>query len=198
MTTDLYPAARQILARLVGFDTTSRASNLELIAWVETYLDGLGVPHRRVPNADGSKSNLLATIGPVVEGGVVLSGHTDVVPVDGQPWSTDPFVLTQKGERLYGRGTCDMKGFLALALAAAPELAAAQLSRPVHLAFSYDEEIGCLGAPEMIEVIRRELPTPAVVVVGEPTSMEAVSGCVVLRGAAWLRQIAARAGGSPF
>ncbi len=175
-STDLYPAARDLLATLVGFDTTSRGSNLELVAWVEAYLDRLGIPHRRVPNADGTKSNLLASIGPAIEGGVVLSGHTDVVPVDGQPWSTDPFTLTQKGERLFGRGTCDMKGFLALALAAAPELAAAKLSRPVHLAMSYDEEIGCLGAPQMIEVIRRELPAPAFVVVGEPTSMEAVSG----------------------
>jgi len=175
MTTDLYPAARDILAKLVAFDTTSRDSNLELIAWVEAYLDGLGVPHRRAPNADGTKSNLMASIGPAIAGGAVLSGHTDVVPVDGQPWSTDPFTLTQKGERLYGRGTCDMKGFLALALAAAPELAASA-KRPVHLAFSYDEEIGCLGAPEMIEVIRRELPAPAVVVVGEPTNMEAVNG----------------------
>jgi len=173
--TDLYPAARDILAKLVGFDTTSRDSNLELIEWVEAYLDGLGVPHRRVPNADGTKSNLMATIGPAIAGGAVLSGHTDVVPVDGQPWSTDPFTLTQKGERLYGRGTCDMKGFLALALAAAPELAASA-KRPVHLAFSYDEEIGCLGAPEMIDVIRRELAAPAVVVVGEPTNMEAVNG----------------------
>lgn len=175
MATDLYPAARDLLARLVSFDTTSRGSNLELIGWVEGYLDDLGVTHRRVPNADGSKSNLLATIGPQGEGGVVLSGHTDVVPVDGQPWSSDPFSLTERDGRLYGRGTCDMKGFLALALAAAPELAKAA-RRPVHLAFSYDEEIGCLGAPSMIEVIRRELPRPAVVVVGEPTNMEAVSG----------------------
>ncbi len=176
MTTDLYPAARDLLAKLVSFDTTSRSSNLHLIAWVESYLDDLGVAHRRVPNADGSKSNLIATIGPSVAGGAVLSGHTDVVPVDGQPWTSDPFTLTQKGERLYGRGTCDMKGFLALALAAAPELAAARLSKPVHLALSYDEEIGCLGAPAMIEVIRREFPAPAVVVVGEPTNMEAVNG----------------------
>ncbi|HEX7943901.1 MAG TPA: acetylornithine deacetylase [Phenylobacterium sp.] len=175
MTSDLYPAARKLLSDLVGFDTTSRHSNLELIAWVEAYLDGLGVPHRRVPNADGSKSNLMATIGPAIPGGVVLSGHTDVVPVDGQPWSTDPFTVTETGGRLYGRGTCDMKGFLACALAAAPELAKADLKRPV-LAFSYDEEIGCLGAPSMIDVIRRELPAPAFVVVGEPTSMEAVSG----------------------
>lgn len=176
MAQDLYPAARDILATLVGFDTTSRGSNLPLIEWVEAYLDDLGVPHRRVPNADGSKTNLLATIGPGEPGGVVLSGHTDVVPVDGQPWTTDPFTVVQKGERLYGRGTCDMKGFLALALAAAPELAAARLSRPVHLALSYDEEIGCLGAPHMIDVIRRELPAPAFVVVGEPTDMVAVNG----------------------
>src|SRR3954452_9855391 len=123
MPTDLYPAARELLATLVGFDTTSRGSNLPLIEWVEAYLDGLGVPHRRVPNADGSKTNLMATIGPAVPGGVVLSGHTDVGPGGGQPWTSQPFVLTQKGDRLYGRGTCDMKGFLALALAAAPELA---------------------------------------------------------------------------
>jgi acetylornithine deacetylase len=129
-----------------------------------------------VPNADGTKSNLIATIGPAEEGGVVLSGHTDVVPVDGQPWSSEPFDLIEHDGRLYGRGTCDMKGFLALALAAAPELAAGRLSRPVHLAFSYDEEIGCLGAPRMIDVIRRELPQPAYVVVGEPTNMEAVNG----------------------
>ncbi len=175
MTTDLYPAARDLLARLVSFDTTSRDSNLALVEWVEAYLDGLGVPHRRVPNADGTKSNLLATIGPMAEGGVVLSGHTDVVPVDGQPWSSDPFVVTERDGRLYGRGTCDMKGFLALALAATPELAKTA-RRPVHLAFSYDEEIGCLGAPAMIEVIRRELPAPMAVVVGEPTGMEAVNG----------------------
>jgi len=168
--------AIDLLARLVSFDTTSRLSNLALIEWVEAYLAQLNIPSRRVPNADGTKSNLLATIGPAVEGGVVLSGHTDVVPVDGQPWSTDPFVLTERDGRLYGRGTCDMKGFLALALAAAPDLAAATLSKPLHLAFSYDEEVGCLGAPDMIAVIARDLPRPALVVVGEPTDMVAVSG----------------------
>jgi acetylornithine deacetylase len=172
---DLGPT-RAILDTLVGFDTTSRNSNLALVDWVEAYLDGHGVPHRRVPNADGTKSNLLATVGPAIEGGAVLSGHTDVVPVDGQPWSTDPFAVVEKDGRLYGRGTCDMKGFLALALATVPELIAAKPLKPVHLAFSYDEETGCLGAPEMIEVIRRELPRPAFVVVGEPTDMEAVSG----------------------
>ncbi|PVM89692.1 acetylornithine deacetylase [Caulobacter radicis] len=166
--------AVDILARLVSFDTTSRGSNLALIEWVEAYLSDLGVASRRVPSADGTKSNLMASIGPAVEGGVVLSGHTDVVPVDGQPWSSDPWTLTERDGRLYGRGTCDMKGFLALALAAAPDLAAADLKRPVHLAFSYDEEVGCLGAPDMIEVIARDLPRPALVVVGEPTDMVAV------------------------
>jgi acetylornithine deacetylase len=175
MAQDLTPAALEILERLIAFDTTSRGSNLALIEWVEAYLDGHGIGHRRVPNAEGTKSNLIASIGPAVEGGVVLSGHTDVVPVDGQPWTSEPFVLTERDGRLYGRGTCDMKGFLALALAAAPELAQGA-RRPVHLAFSYDEEIGCLGAPAMIEVIRRELPPPSVVVVGEPTSMVAVGG----------------------
>ena len=166
--------ARDILATLVAFDTTSHRSNLELIAWVEGLLDAAGARHRRVPNADGHKSNLIATLGPDDEGGVVLSGHTDVVPVDGQAWTSDPFTLTERDGRLYGRGTCDMKGFLALALAAAPALAKA--ARPVHLAFSYDEEIGCLGAPDMIAVIARELPRPAVVIVGEPTDMVAVNG----------------------
>jgi acetylornithine deacetylase len=168
--------AVDILGTLVAFDTTSRLSNLALIEWVEAYLSDLGIASRRVPNPDGTKSNLLASIGPAIPGGVVLSGHTDVVPVDGQPWTSDPFVLTLRGDRLYGRGACDMKGFLALALAAAPDLAAATLDRPVHLAFSYDEEIGCLGAPDMIAVIANELPRPALVVVGEPTDMVAVRG----------------------
>jgi acetylornithine deacetylase len=165
-----------ILAKLVAFDTTSRGSNLALIEYVEGLLAELGVTGRRTPNLDGTKSNLFATLGPMTEGGVVLSGHTDVVPVDGQAWDSDPFVLTRRGERLYGRGTCDMKGFLALVLAAAPELAKAPLTRPVHLAFSYDEEVGCLGAPAMIEAIARDLPRPAAVIVGEPTNMEAVRG----------------------
>src|SRR6185436_10707485 len=158
MASDLYPAARELLTTLVGFDTTSRGSNLPLIEWVEAYLDGLGVPHRRVPNADGSKANLMATVGPAIPGGVVLSGHTDVVPVDGQPWTSDPFAIVERAGRIYGRGTCDMKGFLALSLAAVPDLTAAPARLPVHLAFSYDEEVGCLGAPDMIAVIAAELP----------------------------------------
>lgn len=164
-----------ILSDLIAFDTTSRGSNLELIGYVERLLQNLGVSSQRVANADRSKANLLATLGPTVENGIVLSGHTDVVPVDGQPWSSDPFRLTRRGGRLYGRGTSDMKAFLALALAAAPEFAAGRLNRPVHLAFSYDEEVGCLGAPDLIRRIVAAVPRPAAVIVGEPTNMEAVS-----------------------
>ena len=163
-----------LLERLIAFDTTSALSNLELIAWVEDYLAGHGVRSRRVASADGKKANLLATVGPSVAGGVVLSGHTDVVPVKGQPWTSDPFVLTPRDDKLFGRGTCDMKGFIALALAAVPDILATGPARPAHLAFSYDEEIGCLGAPALIEVIARELPTPALVMVGEPTSLRVV------------------------
>lgn len=174
-TADLAASATEHLARLIAFDTTSRGSNLALIDYVEDELRGLGVASRRVANADGSKANLYATLGPSVPGGVVLSGHTDVVPVDGQDWTSDPFTLTRRGERLYGRGTCDMKGFLALALAAAPHFTRAR-SKPVHLAFSYDEEVGCLGAPSMIRELVRDLPPPAAVIVGEPTNMEVVGG----------------------
>ncbi len=133
---DLTARAIGILATLVAFDTTSRGSNLALIEWVEAYLAGHGVASQRVPNPDGTKSNLMATVGPSVPGGIVLSGHTDVVPVDGQAWTSDPWVLTEREGRLYGRGSCDMKGFLALALAAVPDLLAAGVKTPAHLAFS--------------------------------------------------------------
>lgn len=172
---DLAARAVQILERLVGFDTTSHLSNLALIDWVEGYLADHDVASKRIASDDGRKANLLATIGPEVEGGVVLSGHTDVVPVDGQPWTSQPFVLTERDGRLYGRGSADMKSFIALSLAAVPQLKAAPLQRPAHLAFSYDEEIGCLGAPRLIEALAH-LPRPAAVIVGEPTSMEAVVG----------------------
>lgn len=168
-------AALDILARLIAFDTTSRNSNLALIAWVEEFLGERGVASRRVANADGSKANLYALVGPGVAGGVVLSGHTDVVPVDGQPWTSDPWVLSERGGKLYGRGTADMKSFLALALAHIDEALAAPLKRPMILAFSYDEEVGCLGAPSMIAEIAADLPRPAVVIVGEPTLMKVVS-----------------------
>ena len=172
----LAESAAGVLQRLVAFDTTSRRTNLELIEFAEQHLSAYGAQMRRVGNADGSKANLIARIGPDADGGVVLSGHTDVVPVDGQAWSSDPWTLTRRDGRFYGRGTADMKAFLALALAAAPDFAAAPLQRPVQLAFSYDEEIGCLGAPSLIQDLVRTGPRPEVVIVGEPTSMETVSG----------------------
>jgi len=171
----LSAAAFDMIAKLVGFATVSRDSNLALIEYVSSYLAEHGVDSRLVPNAGNSKANLFATIGPMVEGGVVLSGHTDVVPVDGQPWASDPFSLTENNGRLYGRGTADMKSFYAIALALVPEMLERGLARPIHLALSYDEEIGCLGAPAMIERIAAELPAPRAVVVGEPTNMRIVT-----------------------
>lgn len=168
-------ATRDVLARLIAFDTTSRNSNLALIEWVEGYLSARGIASWRVANAAGDKANLYASIGPDVEGGVVLSGHTDVVPVDGQPWTSDPWVLTQKGEKLYGRGVADMKSFIALALAHIDEALAAPLKRPILLALSYDEEVGCLGAPSMIAELAKLSPKPGAVIVGEPTSMKVIS-----------------------
>src|SRR6187551_3352452 len=152
------PSSIEMLKRLVAFDTTSRNSNLELIQYIQGYLDEFGVRSTLVPNAEGTKANLFATIGPEAEGGVVLSGHTDVVPVDGQPWQTDPFALTERDGCLYGRGTCDMKAFTAIALALVPEMQA--LTSPIHLALSYDEEVGCLGAPRMIERLKTQIPAP--------------------------------------
>jgi acetylornithine deacetylase len=176
--------AVDILGKLVSFDTTSRGSNLALIEWVEGYLAEHGVASRRIPSHDGEKSNLLASVGPAAPGGIILSGHTDVVPVDGQPWSSDPWTLTERAGKLYGRGAADMKGFIALALAAVPDLGAVR--RPVHLAFSYDEEVGCFGAPDVIAVIARDLPPPALVIVGEPSGMVPVSGH---KGAAFFRVV---------
>lgn len=165
------------LQNLVSFDTTSRNSNLALIGWVEAYLLPLGAVLTRVPNDDGSKTNLIASFGPLgVAGGVVLSGHTDVVPVDGQDWHTDPWTLTQKDGKLYGRGTCDMKGFAACALALAPAMAAANLSAPIHIALSYDEEVGCLGAHSLVDKLNALYPGVGAVIIGEPSDMKVVSG----------------------
>lgn len=174
MTKTLQNRALAILESLISVDTTSRNSNLELIRWIETLLADQGIASHRVLNADGSKANLHATIGPMVEGGVILSGHSDVVPVDGQDWSSDPFVLTERDNKLFGRGTSDMKAFIALALAAVPEFQNAK--RPVHLAISYDEEVGCLGAPTLIADIAAKLPRPALAIIGEPTMMKVVTG----------------------
>ncbi|MEM6477003.1 MAG: M20/M25/M40 family metallo-hydrolase, partial [Pseudomonadota bacterium] len=164
------------IARLVRHDTTSRNSNLPLIEDVEQYLAEHEVASTRVPNADGTKANLYFSIGPAVEGGVVLSGHTDVVPVDGQPWDTDPWQVVEKDGKLFGRGTADMKSFSAIGLSLLPDMLAADLKRPIHFALSYDEEIGLLGAPAMIEEIKDVLPQPSAVIVGEPTDMQVVDG----------------------
>jgi acetylornithine deacetylase len=169
---DAFDRALPLIERLVGFDTESSKSNLPLIEFVEDYLAGLNVPFVRVPNPDGDKAAIFATVGPMRDGGVVLSGHTDVVPVAGQSWTSDPFTIRRDGTRLYGRGTCDMKGFDAICLAMVPEFQRAQLNRPVHLLFSYDEEVTCEGPLDTIRRFGAGLPRPGAVIVGEPTNME--------------------------
>jgi len=160
-----------ILRQLVSFDTTSRNSNLQLIEWVADYLRTRGARVELVFNVSRNKANLLASIGPEHEGGVVLSGHTDVVPVDGQEWSSDPFALVERSGRLYGRGSSDMKGFIASSLAALENWKGMKLRRPLHFAFSYDEEIGCFGAHSLVERIVGSIPKPAFAIIGEPTDM---------------------------
>ncbi len=167
---------REILDRLVAFPTVSRDTNLPLVDWVEDYLDGFGITAHRYWNEDRTKAALYAHVGPEVAGGVVLSGHTDVVPVDGQPWTTDPWVVTERDGRLYGRGTCDMKGFDALAIWAMVEAHLGGVTRPLQIALSYDEEIGCTGAPPMIADMVKSLPRAEAVIVGEPSTMKVVTG----------------------
>jgi acetylornithine deacetylase len=164
----------ELLARLVAFDTTSHKSNLAIVAFIEDYLLQHGVVSHRVTSDDGEKASLFATIGPEGKSGIALSGHTDVVPVDGQAWDSDPFTLRADNGKLYGRGTCDMKGFLACVLAAVPHFKSKTLATPIHIAFSYDEEIGCIGVRPMIAEFGRKLPKPRLVIVGEPTSMRVV------------------------
>jgi acetylornithine deacetylase len=161
-----------LLERLMAFNTVSDQSNLPLIAFVSDYLASHGIPFVIAPNATGDKAALYATIGPLLDGGVVLSGHTDVVPVAGQAWTTDPFILRREGTRLYGRGSCDMKGFDAVCLAMAPELMKLPLKAPVHILLSYDEETTCLGVMDVIARMGIDLPRPRAVFVGEPTSMQ--------------------------
>lgn len=169
-------STQNMLARLVAFDTTSRESNLALIGFVREYLEGHGVASTLIHNDAGTKANLYATIGQQnVPGGIVLSGHTDVVPVDGQAWAGDPFELHERDGRLYGRGTADMKGFIASALALVPVFVAGIGRTPLHLAFSYDEEIGCLGVHSMVRHIAEHLARPKAVIVGEPTMMQVVN-----------------------
>lgn len=167
-------AAIDHLTTLVAFDTTSRNSNTDLIDHIADYLVGHGIASRRVESDDGRKASLFATIGPAAPGGIVLSGHTDVVPVEDQAWSSDPFELVANEGRLFGRGTCDMKGFIACVLALVPEFVRLPLKVPLHLAFSYDEEVGCLAAPALIEALLAAVPIPAFAVVGEPTEMRVV------------------------
>jgi acetylornithine deacetylase len=169
-------SSRELLQRLIGFATVSRDSNLELIAFIRQYLADLGVESELFYNQERTKANLFATIGPRDRGGVVLSGHTDVVPVDGQAWTEEPFRLTEKDGRLYGRGTADMKGFIASVLAAVPVFLERKLKLPVHLAFSYDEEVGCLGVRPMLAELEKRQHKPRLCLIGEPTGMKPVLG----------------------
>ena len=161
-----------MIRRLVAFDTTSRNSNLELIRFVSDYLGELGVESRLVHDGTGAKANLYATLGPRDRPGIALSGHTDVVPVDGQDWSSDPWTITERQGKLYGRGTCDMKGFVGVVLAFAPEFLRRGLETPIHLALSHDEEVGCIGVRSLIEVLRDMPVKPRACIVGEPTDMK--------------------------
>lgn len=164
-----------ILRRLVAFPTVSHLTNLPLIDWIRNYLADLGISSHLVPDSAGTKSNLFATLGPPENDGVAFSGHTDVVSTDGQAWNSHPFELTECDSRLYGRGACDMKGFIAATLARVAVWKELKLRRPVHLMFSYDEEIGCLGVPAMIQFAKDAIPTPAAVIVGEPTGLRVAS-----------------------
>jgi acetylornithine deacetylase len=169
-------SSRALLESLIGFPTVSRDSNLDMIAFIRRYLDELGVESELFYNAERTKANLFATIGPRERGGIVLSGHTDVVPVEGQAWTVDAFRLTERDGRLYGRGTADMKGFIASVLAAVPGFVERALKLPVHLAFSYDEEVGCLGVRPMLADLERRAHKPVLCLIGEPTELKPVLG----------------------
>ena len=162
----------EMMRRLIAFDTTSRNSNLQLIDFVRDYLDGYGIKSLLVHDDSGTKANLFATIGPEDQGGICLSGHTDVVPVDGQDWHSDPWTMLEKDGKLYGRGTADMKGFVAIALAAIPRFAAANLRTPLHLLLSHDEEVGCIGVRKALALMKNWEIKPAGCIVGEPTEMQ--------------------------
>jgi acetylornithine deacetylase len=169
-------SSRDLLAALTGFDTTSRESNLHLIEFVRDYLAQWDVPCELIFNDDRSKANLFATLGPDDRPGIVLSGHTDVVPVDGQPWTTPPFELTERDGKLYGRGTADMKGYIACVLAAVPRLLSAPLRMPLHIALSYDEEVGCLGVRSLLAELEQRAHKPLLCIIGEPTELKPVLG----------------------
>ena len=165
----------EMLAELVAFDTVSAKSNLALIGFVADYLNLHGVDSTLIHNDEKTKADLFATIGPLEAGGIALSGHTDVVPVTGQDWSDDPFELVRRDGKMFGRGTADMKGFIAAVLAAVPHFVSARLRRPIHIVLSYDEEVGCLGIRPLLAKIGRVLPKPAIAIVGEPTDMKTVT-----------------------
>jgi acetylornithine deacetylase len=169
-------SSKEMLAKLVGFDTISSKSNLELIHWVQEYLEGHGIASELIHDPQKNKANLHAVIGPSDKPGVMLSGHTDVVPVEGQAWDSDPFILREHDGLLHGRGTCDMKGFIAVALAKVPEMVKHQLATPLHFALSYDEEVGCLGAKDLAQHFDRMPVKPKLCIVGEPTDMKAITG----------------------
>lgn len=168
--------SQDLLAKLIGFDTTSRESNLQLIEFVRNYLAERHVPCELIFNEERSKANLFATIGPADVSGVVLSGHTDVVPVDGQPWTVPPFTMTEQHGKLYGRGAADMKGYIACVLAAVPALLAKPLHMPVHIALSYDEEVGCLGVRSLLAELQKRPHKPVLCIIGEPTELKPVLG----------------------
>ena len=164
----------EVAKRLIAFDTVSRNSNLELIAFAADLLEASGARVRLTHDEHGRKANLFASLGPERNGGFVLSGHSDVVPVDGQNWSSDPFAAEIREDRLYGRGTADMKGFIATALALLPDFAALSLKRPLHFAFSFDEEVGCVGVRRLLEDLKAAGIKPELAIIGEPTSMRVV------------------------
>lgn len=170
--------AQEILTKLVSFPVLGGQSNIDIMQWIKDYIEAYGVKAYMVPNEDYSKASLHCRIGPAVDDGVILSGHMDVVPVEGQDWSTDPFVLTDKGDgRLYGRGACDMKGFLACCLASLPRMIEADLKRPIYFAFSYDEEIGCLAAPDLVKHIKATYSEQIkYAIIGEPSLMQPIVG----------------------
>lgn len=171
----IYKTSLELLEKLVSFDSVSCNSNLPIITFIEDYLKSHGITFVRAPSPDQNKTNLLARIGPEVAGGIVLSGHTDVVPVVGQSWDSPPFTLTERDGKLYGRGTSDMKTFIAVCLAMVPVFKQQKLAKPIWLAFSYDEEIGCLGAPVLLEYITKNIPKPSFAIIGEPTMMHVVT-----------------------
>ena len=168
--------AIELLNTLIGFDTISYNSNLELIEFIQSYLSSYDIDSTLIHDESGKKANLYATIGRTDIGGVMLSGHTDVVPVAGQDWDTDPFSLTESSDKLYGRGSADMKGFIALVLSRVPEMVSCELTKPIHLAFSYDEEIGCVGVQRMLDLLEHQPIKPSCCIIGEPTGMEVVIG----------------------